>query len=158
MRRLFFLIGLVALLTLAACGPAAPTPVVLPTFLPPPGQATSDTNQAYPTAQAVQSNSNQTVSGFSVNLKRAWRDGKQVYGDVCFTLPDDSDWTIWNAHFAYGGESVAEFSSTMLSKQAAAQGQAGQRCDELGFYVPPDADLSSASLTIDSLGAYPSSG
>jgi hypothetical protein len=156
MRRLFFLVALLALLTLSACGPAAATPVVLPTFLPAQGQATPEINQAYPTVQAVESNSSQTVSGFLVNLQRAWRDGKQVYADVCFTLPDDSDWTIWNARFEYGGQSVTEFSSTMMSKQEAAQGKAGQRCDELGFYVPPDADLSSASLTIDSLGAYPS--
>jgi hypothetical protein len=130
--------------------------VVLPTFLSSQSQVTPEINQAYPTVQALESNSSQTVSGFTVNLQRAWRDGKQVYADVCFTLPDASDWTIWNAHFEYGGQKISEFSSTMLSKQEAAQGQSGQRCDELGFYVPPDADLSSASLTIDSLGAYPS--
>ncbi len=155
MRRLFLFVGLLVLLNLAACGPAAATPVVLPTFLPADGGATPDINSAYPTVQAITSNSSQTVSGFAVNLQRAWRDGKQVYADVCYTLPDASDWTIWNAHFEYSGQSVAEFSATMLSKQEAAQGQSGQRCDQLGFYVPPDADLSSASLTIDSLGAYP---
>jgi hypothetical protein len=155
MRRLFLFVGLLVLLTLTACGPAQATPVVLPTFLPTQGGATPDINPAYPTVQAITSNSSQTVSGFAVNLQRAWRDGKQVYADVCYTLPDASDWTIWNAHFEYGGQSVAEFSATMLSKQEATQGQSGQRCDELGFYVPPDADLSSASLTIDSLGAYP---
>ncbi|HEX2697711.1 MAG TPA: hypothetical protein VHM28_08375, partial [Anaerolineales bacterium] len=60
------------------------------------------------------------------------------------------------AHLEYGGQAVSEFSSSILSKQDAANGQPGQRCDELSFYVPPDADLSSASLTIESLGAYPS--
>jgi len=44
----------------------------------------------------------------------------------------------------------------MISKQEAANGQPGQRCDELSFYVPPDANLSSASFTVESLGAYPS--
>jgi hypothetical protein len=157
MARLFYLIGLIAMLTMTACSPAVTTPAVLPTFLSPQQVlATPQINQAYPTEQAPQVNSSLTVSGFTVNLQRAWRDGKQVYADVCFTLPDNSDWTIWDAHFDYTGQAVSEFSSAMLSKQAATPSQPGMRCDELGFYIPPDADLSSASLTIQSLGAYPS--
>jgi hypothetical protein len=156
MSRLFYFVSLIALLALTGCGSASSTPVILPTFLSPQGQVTPAINQAYPTEQSVLTNSSQTVSGFTVNLQRAWRDGKQVYADICFTLPDASDWTIWNAHIEYGGQAVSQFSSTMLSRQEAAQGQPGQRCDDLGFYIPPDADLSSASLTIDSLGAYPS--
>ncbi len=156
MSRLFHIVGLIALITLAACSPAAATPVVLPTFLSPQGLATPEINQAYPTVQAPQSNMSVTVSGFTVNLQRAWRDGKQVYADVCYALPDKSDWTIWDAHFDYTGQAVSDFSSDMLSKQDATQNQPGMRCDELGFYVPPDADLSAASLTIQSLGAYPS--
>ena len=156
MPRLCYLVGLIALLILTACSPTATSPVVLPTFLSPQALATAEINQAYPTVQALQSNTTLIVSGFTVKLQRAWRDGKQVYADICFTLPDNSDWTIWNAHFDYTGQSVSEFSSAMLSKQDAAQGQPGMRCDKLGFYVPPDADLSSGSLTIQSLGAYPS--
>jgi hypothetical protein len=156
MQRLFLLAGLVALLSLSACSPPAPAPVVLPTFITPQEIVTPEINQAYPTAQALESNTSLTVSGFTINLQRAWREGKQVYADVCFALPDASDWTIWDAHFDYTGQSVSEFSSSMLSKQEASQNQPGMRCDELGFYVPPDADLSSASLTIQSLGAYPS--
>ena len=157
MSRLFAVLGLIGMLGLAACGPAAPLPAILPTFLPAQGsQPTAEINQAYPTEQAQQSNASKTVSGFSVDLQRAWRDGKQVYADTCFSLPDASDWTIWDAHLEYGGQSISEFSSSMVSKQDAAGGQPGQRCDLLGFYVPPDADLSAASLTIESLGAYPS--
>jgi hypothetical protein len=152
MLRYFTLIGLVALLAAAGCGPAAPA--VLPTFVAPSG-ATAEINQAYPTQQAAQQNSSQTVGGFAIDLQRAWRDGKQVNADVCFTLPDASDWTIWNAHFDYAGQTIAEFSSSMLSRQDPNGSKPGQRCDQLGFYVPPDADLSSASLTIESIGAYP---
>ncbi len=155
MSRLLAFTGLIAALALAACAPAAPSPAVLPTFLPQQGLATPDINAAYPTVAAAESNTSQTVSGFSLNLQRAWRDGKQVFADVCYTLPDASDWTIWDAHFEYGGQAISEFSSSMLSKQEAVNGQPGQRCDELGFYVPPDADLSSAALTVESLGAYP---
>ena len=156
MSRCLRILGFVGLVTLTACGPAAPSQGVLPTFLSPQQLATPEINSAYPTAQAAESNASQTVSGFSVSLQKAWRDGKQLYADVCYGLPDDSDWTIWNAHLEYGGQSISEFSSSMLSKQDAANGQPGQRCDELSFYVPPDADLTSSSLTIESLGAYPS--
>ncbi len=156
MSRLLHFFGLIALLTLTACGPAAKSPVVLPTFLSSLGLATPEINPAYPTNQAPQSNTSLTVSGFTVNLQRAWRDGKQVNADICFALPDNSDWTIWEAHLDFAGQSVSDFSTDMLSKQVATQGNPGTRCDELGFYVPPDADLSAASLTIQSLGAYPS--
>jgi hypothetical protein len=96
------------------------------------------------------------VSGFTVSLQRAWRDGKQVYADVCFTLPDASDWTVWDASLNYSGQTTREFSSSLVSRQDSAGGQPAQRCDELNFFVPPDADLSEVELNIASLGAYPS--
>jgi hypothetical protein len=71
-------------------------------------------------------------------------------------LPDSSDWTIWEAHFEYGGTSVSEFSTSFLSSEQGQAGPASQRCDELSFYVPPDADLTAAGLTVESVGAYPS--
>jgi len=151
MKKLIGLLALLALLTVA-CGTSVQPPVFQPPVVTPMIDAAS-----YPTVQAPQVDTNQSASGFSVSLQRAWRDGKQVYADVCFNLPDTSDWTIWAAHLEYGGQAISEFSSSMLSKQDAANGQPGQRCDVLDFYVPPDADLSSASLTIESLGAYPSS-
>ena len=155
MVRVYVFIGLIAILALGACGPAGSSQAGLPTFLSQQGLATPEINAAYPTMAASESNTSQTVSGFSITLRRAWRDGKQVFTDVCFTLPDASDWTIWNAHFDYSGQVISEFSSSMLSTQAAANAQPGQRCDELGFYVPPDANLSPASFTVESLGVYP---
>ncbi|HEX8990931.1 MAG TPA: hypothetical protein VF784_04570 [Anaerolineales bacterium] len=154
MYRYIAMSGLIATLALAGCGPVAPAAAVLPTFIP--SGATAEINSAYPTQQAAQQNTSQSVGGFSVDLQRAWRDGKQVDADICFTLPDQSDWTVWNAQLAYGGQTNTQFSSSMLSRQDPQGGQPGQRCDQLGFYVPPDADLSSSSLTIESLGAYPS--
>ncbi len=156
MSRLLTVFGLLGMLILSACGPSAPGPEILPTFLATPGGASSaEINAAYPTQQAQQQNASQTVGGFAVNLQKAWRDGKQVNADICFTLPDTSDWTVWSAHLEYAGQSVSEFSSSMLSRQDGNGNQPGQRCEQLGFYVPPDADLSSSSLTIESLGAYP---
>ena len=158
MVRSVQLISLATLATLliSGCGSQAPTAEVLPTFVSPETAAPPAPNEAYPTAQAVQSSTAQTVSGFTVSLQRAWRDGKQVYADVCFTLPDASDWTVWDASLVYGDQTTAEFSSSLLSRQDASANQPAQRCDELNFYVPPDADLGAAQLTIASIGAYPS--
>ena len=137
---LFFLAMIVS-----ACGTNPSHQVFLPTI----------DSISYPTMQAAQSVSNQNVGGFNFNLQRAWRDGKTVYADVCFTLPDVSNWTIWSAHLDYSGQSITDFSASLLSTQDAANGQSGKRCDQISFYVPPDADLSSASLVIESIGAYP---
>ena len=115
--------------------------------------AAPEPNEAYPTAEASESNASQSVGGFSLNLRRAWRDGKQVNAELCFTLPDSSGWTIWEAHYEYGGTTVSEFSAAFLSQEP---GPPAQRCDQISFYVPPDADLSASSLTVESVGAYPS--
>lgn len=155
MSRFLASLGLMTVVVLAACGPAIPLTAGLPTFISPAQTVTPGVNQAYPTAQAAQSNTSQTVGGFSFNMQRAWRDGKQVHANVCFTMPDTSDWTIWAADFLYGKETISEFSSSLVSTQEASGGQPAQRCDEVTFQVPPDADLSSAQLTIDSIGAYP---
>lgn len=155
MLRVVRLLAFSALLGLYGCGSLSPAPVVMPTFVVSTAPSPAEVNPAYPTAQASESNTNQTVGGFTVELQKAWRDGKQVYADVCFTLPDASDWTIWAADLQYSGETNSRFSSLLLNRQDASGGQPGQRCDELGFYVPPDADLSTAQLTVESLGVSP---
>ena len=46
--------------------------------------------------------------------------------------------------------------STMLSIQEPVEGQSGQRCDTLSFLnVPPDADLSNVTMTVDAIAAPP---
>ena len=98
---------------------------------------------------------NQSTSGIEVRMDRAWRDGKNVNANVCFTLPDSSDWSIWSANLNYGGQILQEYGTTLVSLQEAANGQPGSRCDTLTFVVPPDADLSAAIITIDSIAASP---
>jgi len=40
--------------------------------------------------------------------------------------------------------------------QEPVEGQAGQRCDTLSFFnIPPDADLSAVTITVDSIAAPP---
>jgi hypothetical protein len=147
MKRFVFLL----VLLLAACAPQSPQ-VALPAFLP---TATPYIDPSYPTAQAAISSSNQTMSGIQVRMDRAWQDGKSVNADMCFTLPDASDWSISTASLNYAGTVLDVFGTTLVSLQEAANGQPAERCDTLTFVVPPDADLSNATIQVDSIGSYP---
>jgi hypothetical protein len=140
-----------ASLLLAACAPSVP---------PQPVEAgpTAYIDPSYPTVESAPQTLQQTSSGIDIRADRAWRDGKQVNVDVCFTLLDASDWTVSTASLQYPGGSITDFGSTMLSLQEPSQGQSGQRCDTLFFLnVPPDADLSNMVVTIDAIGSTPRS-
>jgi hypothetical protein len=126
---------------------APPAPDALPTAF---------IDSSYPTVQAESAAPIQTSSGIEAQVNRAWRDGKEVNAEVCFTLPDNSGWSIWSASLQYTGGSVIDFESTLLSIQEAGDGQSGLRCDTLSFFnIPPDADLSTAIITIDAVAAPP---
>jgi hypothetical protein len=145
MKRILVL----ACLFLAACNLAAPTP---PVDVAP----TAYIDPSYPTMESAPVTLMQTSSGIQVRADRAWRDGKQVNVDVCFTLLDASDWTISSASLQYPGGSILDFGSTMLSLQEPGAGQAGQRCDTLSFLnVPPDADLSNVTINVDAIASQP---
>jgi len=121
-----------------------------------PAGPTAHIDPSYPTMESAPVTSHQTSSGIEVRADRAWRDGKQVSVDVCFTLLDASNWAIWNASLQYPGGSVLDFSSTLSSIQEPVEGQAGLRCDTLSFLnVPPDADLSNVTVTVDAIAAQP---
>jgi len=106
---------------------------------------------SYPTSEAESISPSQVVSGIDVRVERAWQDGKQVYADVCFSLPDMSDWTIWKASLKYSDIVLEEYGTTLLRLDASTEdGQPGTRCDTLEFYVPPDANLSTVIVSIDS--------
>jgi hypothetical protein len=111
---------------------------------------------SYPTMESEAVTSLQTTSGIDVRADRAWRDGKQVNVDVCYTLLDASDWSIWSATLQYPNGSVIDFGTTLLSIQEPVEGQSGQRCDTVSFLnIPPDADLSSVIVTVDAIAAQP---
>jgi hypothetical protein len=113
-------------------------------------------DQSYPTVESAPAAAVQTSSGINVSAVRAWRAGKDVNAEVCFTLIDASDWSIWGANLAYGEVVVFDFASTMLSLQEPLEGQSGLRCDTLSFFnIPPDADLSSVTITVDAIAASP---
>ena len=141
------------LLLLTACAPAQDSQVVLPNVLP---TATAYIDPSYPTAGAdLSSAPQQTAAGIDVRMDRAWMEGKNVNADVCFTLPDASDWSIWAASLSYGGVVLQEYGTTLISLQEPANGQPGLRCDTLTFVVSPDADLTSATIIIDAIAALP---
>ncbi len=143
---------LLVVLLLSGCGVPQPPPVA--------GQVgpTAFISESYPTAQAQAVSPNQVASGINVSVNRAWQDGKQVNADVCFTLPDSSDWSIYGASLQYGETVSTEFGTMLVSMQPAGDGTSGQRCDTLSFYVPPDAVLTSVVVTIDSIAALPREG
>lgn len=121
-----------------------------------PAGPTAYIDPSYPTVESAPVTSLQTASGIEVRADRAWRDGKQVNVDICFTLLDASDWSIWNASLQYPGGSVLDFSSTLLSIQEPVEGQSGRRCDTLSFLnIPPDADLSNVTFMVDAIAAQP---
>jgi hypothetical protein len=139
-------------LFLVACSPFVPQPPSNTDS----SQPTAYIDPSYPTVQAAPAVSSQLLSGIEVRANRAWRDGKQVNVEVCFTLLDTSNWTVSSASLQYPGGSIMDFSSTMLSLQEPAEGNSGLRCDTLSFVnVPPDADLSNTVVTIDAIGALP---
>jgi len=136
-------------LLLSACAPLAAPPDVS-------SGPTAYIDPSYPTVESAPVTNSQLTSGIEVRADRAWRDGKQINADVCFTLPDASDWSVSGATLQYPDATVFDFGSTMLSLQEPVEGQAGQRCDTISFFnIPPDADLSAVTITVDSIAAPP---
>ncbi|MCK6540941.1 MAG: hypothetical protein L6Q26_12895 [Anaerolineales bacterium] len=145
MKKIFVLL----VLLLSACNlPSAPNAE--------PPLPTAYIDPSYPTVEAAPVSAVQAANGIEARVNRAWRDGKEVHIEVCYTLLDTSDWSVWSASLQYTGGAAVDFGSTMLSLREAAEGQSGLRCDDLSFFnIPPDADLSAAVITIDAIAAPP---
>ena len=101
----FTILSLLLILSLPACAPVAAPQDTLPTAYIDP---------SYPTVASAPLTSSQLTSGIEVRVDRAWRDGKQVNVDVCFTLLDASDWSVSAATLQYADQAVLDFSSTKL--------------------------------------------
>lgn len=151
MKKFILILGIM----IASCAPL-PNPSSAGSSLI--ATATAYVDPSYPTAQVALAVPNQTASGIDVRMERAILDGKNVNADVCFTLPDTSDWGIFSASLTYSGIVLQEYGTTLVSIQEPANGGEGLRCDTLTFIVPPDADLSNATIVIDSIAATPREG
>lgn len=146
MKKVLMLLAVLA----SACSPSG-----LPQGLNQPLPTTVN-DPSYPSVQSAPAAPLQTSSGINVSANRAWRDGKIVHAELCFTLIDGSDWSIWGASLQYADQVIFDFASTMLSVQEPVEGQSGLRCDTVSFFnIPPDADLSNVVLTIDAIAAPP---
>jgi hypothetical protein len=144
MKRFLILLTLL----LSACLPLTPSQQ---DSLP-----TAYIDSSYPTVESAPAVMSQLTSGIEVRADKAWRDGKQVNANVCFTLLDGSDWSVSGATLQYAGAAVTDFSSTLLSIQEPVEGQSGLRCDTLSFLnIPPDADLTTVTVTVDAIAAPP---
>ena len=143
MKRIFILLTIL----LSACLPLTAPQDTLPTAYIDP---------SYPTVESAPAVISQLTSGIEVRADKAWRDGKQVNAKICFTLLDASDWSVWGETLQYAGATTTDFSSTMLSLQEPVEGQSGLRCDTLSFLnIPPDADLTTVTVTVDAIAAPP---
>ena len=143
MKHIFILLTIL----LSACLPLTAPQDTLPTAYIDP---------SYPTVESAPAVISQLTSGIEVRADKAWRDGKQVNANICFTLLDASDWSVWGATLQYAGAATTDFSSTMLSLQEPVEGQSGLRCDTLSFLnIPPDADLTTVTVTVDAIAAPP---
>ncbi|MEP7134837.1 MAG: hypothetical protein ABI904_07870 [Chloroflexota bacterium] len=128
----------------------------IPLTAPQDSVPTAYIDSSYPTVQSAPITNIQTTSGIEVRADTAWRDGKQVNANVCFTLLDGSDWSVSGATLQYAGAATTDFSSTLLSLQEPVEGQSGLRCDTLSFLnIPPDADLTTVTVTVDAIAAMP---
>ena len=132
--------------------------VVLPGLLPVATATAYIDTASYPTKQVELAAPNQSASGIEVQMQHASVEGKNVNTDVCFTLPDTSDWGISSASLTYGETIVHDYGTTLVSLQEPAAGVPGKRCDTLTFLVPPDADLSNVTIVIDAIAATPREG
>jgi len=149
MKQTILLLTITTLLV--ACSPFVAPPQPPQQSLP-----TAYIDPAYPTMESAPVTLMQQSNGIQVTSDRAWRDGKQVNVNVCYTLLDTSDWSISGASLQYPGATISDFGSTLLSVQEPTEGKSGNRCDTLSFInVPPDADLSNVSVTIDAIAAQP---
>jgi hypothetical protein len=150
-----YILILVIFITACAAQPSIEqSSVVLPIL----ATATAYIDPSYPNAQVELAAPNQVASGIEVRMERASVEGKNVNADVCFTLPDTSDWGISSASLNYGGTALQEYGTTLVSIQEPADEGAGLRCDTLTFVVPPDADLTNATIVIDSIATTPREG
>ncbi len=151
MKKIILLLALF----LTACSSAPDqSGIVMPIIL---GEPTAYTHPSYPNAQVQLAAPNQSAGGIEVRMESVSMEGKSLNANVCFTLPDTSDWGILSASLTYAGTMTQDFGTTLASLQIPPSGGGtGLRCDILTFLVPPDADLSNAVIVIDAIGAIPS--
>jgi hypothetical protein len=132
---------------------------------------------------AVSTTNTQTVNNIAIRVDSFRQDNEQVLIDVCFDLPDNSDWTIWSATLTLEGKTYTwsgwdpieirlppvdgKQQVTIFLPEGGIEvslvdmgvGQTGFRCDTVYFDgVPAGVNSTRYTLTIDALEAAPKEG
>lgn len=125
----------------------------------------------------------QTVNGVEIRFEGVQHKGETVTVNVCFDLPDDSDWLIWDTTLEVNGKATrwSTMGPTELRKppmdgmqqvwifnyegedqiyyEEADESQSGYRCEAINFEGFADLSPSTpATLIIEALEAPPSEG
>lgn len=123
----------------------------------------------------------QTSGGIQVSAANFREQNGRFMADICFDLPDSSDWSIWLASLEYPGARLSDFGSIpievrepenggeqrviyfdewrhTITWEPAQPGARGRRGDTLYFELPWTANLSRFTLTIEWMAAYPREG
>lgn len=138
---------------------AQPDPVAVERVLPAPQVVVDTPASASPPTLSVSGMtgvSSLSINGIDMSVAQPRRDGKRIKFDVCYTLPDNADWVVWQASLYYPGGEGEQLMVEMRDRHPATAGQPGRRCDVVSFRVPPEANTSQVTFTIQSIGAYPS--
>lgn len=125
------------------------------------GMATEPSQNAAATETPIQNGpQTQDVSGFKVSASDFRSDGRHLLGAICYNLPNDSDqWMIWKASLQVGKNEISDFETRLISlEKPSAANPAGQRCDQISFLLPENADLSGFTISIFTFGDQPREG
>jgi hypothetical protein len=134
-------------------------------------------------ASLANSQSNiQVVNGITVSASNPRIDDDKLSVDVCFTLPDDSNWIIWKASLKTADTIVSDFAATPIElrlppvngqqrvitqdalgnpserTEVVTGDRKGRRCDTLSFQVSGGSNAYTAGLTVNSIAALPAEG
>ena len=96
--------------------------------------------------------------GTEVSATNFRLEGNKVSADVCFTMPDDGDWTIRRAALQYGGVEIKEYGWSFQGTTSARGVGASVRCDEVYFYIPEGDNPNGIVMRIDAIAAFPREG
>jgi hypothetical protein len=125
----------------------------------------------------------QRVNNIEITVDHFRREKDQVLLDVCFQLPDNSDWLMWNGLLKYGKEvyewsgggpfeirlppengkqrvfTFPEGGGIKDTWEDAVDGQIGRRCETVYFdNIPLAANQTHFTFTIDAIEAAPREG
>lgn len=190
------LLGLLIVFTIAFANNIRSADTITPPAIQPAATSIPPTQDTTPvptialgiTEQAIQKYARSAVQsqselGIEISIANFRRNGNEIFVDVCYEMPDNSDWTVDKATLAAGNSVVLPLSggagleftrslddtkkqrttfdkgSVLVDEYTVFAGTPDYRCDSLSFGpVETGANLSSMKLVIHSLIAIPREG